>query len=137
VSALGVVIPVFMVRSQGPLVKACLETLRCISVGLILGVTLLHLLPDAVETMEVVDEYPFGFFFCGVGICLQLFLEQVSEHLTESKDCSSQKTRNLRLEMLLHLPLPRVRARNAATRNGEAASSIPITVNPIRTTKPA
>jgi zinc transporter 1/2/3 len=83
VSALGVIFPIFLVRADNPRLLSFLEVLRCVAVGLVLGVTLMHLLPEAVEHIEGVAEYPWAFFFCGVGVIVMLFFEQVTEHLSE------------------------------------------------------
>jgi zinc transporter 1/2/3 len=110
VSFIGITIPVYLVRVDNVRVKYAFDMLRCISIGLILGVAFLHMLPEAngmleeamiepepeapvnetaTEHLEEEHEegghghYPFAFLFASLGVCLMLFLEQVAEHLAE------------------------------------------------------
>jgi zinc transporter 1/2/3 len=105
VSFVGITIPVYLVRVDNIRVKYAFDILRCLSIGLILGVALLHMLPEADgilgeaqapaviepgvnETLTLEEEagepYPFAFLFAGLGVVLMLFLEQIAEHLAES-----------------------------------------------------
>lgn len=105
-SFVGISFPIWLVRIDNVRVKSAFDLLRCISIGLILGVTLLHMLPEANEMLgeaEVSEghtahedheedesgghghahAYPYSLLFASLGVCLMLFLEQVAVHLTE------------------------------------------------------
>jgi len=105
VSFVGITIPVYLVRVDNVRVKYAFDILRCLSIGLILGVALLHMLPEAnaiLEEAQLVsppevgvnetttiaeaeaEPYPFAFLFAGLGVVVMLFLEQIAEHLAES-----------------------------------------------------
>lgn len=51
-SFVGISIPLYLVRVDNVRVKYAFDMLRCISIGLILGVAILHMLPEASEMLE-------------------------------------------------------------------------------------
>ena len=57
--------------------------LKSISCGVIIGVALLHLLPDSQETLSEEYTYPVTFALIGVGIVLCLTCEQFATEYSE------------------------------------------------------
>ena len=61
VSVLGCLIPILLAKRsslQDMLAGSVFMTLKCVATGVVLGVATMHLLPDAIETLESQTEYP-------------------------------------------------------------------------------
>jgi len=83
----GIIIPVYLVRVENRTVKFAFDILRSVSIGLIIGVALLHMLADSNNALSsVYPDYPFAMLFAGVGACLMLFMEQITVHLSETPE---------------------------------------------------
>lgn len=61
VSVLGCIIPILLAKRsplQDILARSVFMTMKCVATGVVLGVATMHLLPDAIETLESQAEYP-------------------------------------------------------------------------------
>ena len=80
VSIVGVIIPLMLAKRfslQELLTGGLFMTVKCISTGVVLGVSLMHLLPDAIETLESQAEYPLAIAIAAFGIFFTLGVDQV------------------------------------------------------------
>lgn len=116
-SFVGIIVPVYLVRVSNDRVKYAFDVFRCVSIGLILGVAMMHMLPEADgifgealaasehhddhpanETAVEEEEeghghgaYPYAFMFTCFGVVLMLLLEQIAAHLAEGPAKESVK----------------------------------------------
>lgn len=68
--------------------------LKSVSCGVIIGVALLHLLPDGDESLSEHYSYPLSYLMAGVGIVLSLALEQFSMWLVSTTSSSTSNHRH-------------------------------------------
>jgi zinc transporter 1/2/3 len=91
-SSVGVAIPFLVQRkSDGMGESALFKCLKACAAGVMLGIALMHLLPESEEDLEVVaDDYSMAFAFAGIGIVLTLTLEQAAVILLSSMETNNE-----------------------------------------------
>ena len=79
--------------------------LKSISCGVIIGVALLHLLPDGDESLSTHYSYPVSYLMAGVGIIISLTLEQFSMWLVSTTSASLKQRNTIDNSQNLENPL--------------------------------